>query len=187
MIMRRRHYSVLLAVLLALTAPTYALAQSTTHAPPLDTHLRNMIEAMRPLTESTITALTDKPVMITFFASWCPPCRPEFKEINRLRQEFSSDEIEIIAINIFEAHFNDNRQIRMKRFLRSTAPRFPVLRPKNEQSAIQKLGAVDRIPTVFLYDALGQPRYTFIHQKDATKTHIMADEIRPHIEAILNK
>lgn len=168
-----------------LAFPTYA--QSTAQAPSLTTTLKALIAEMQPMTEKPLQALDNKPLLVTFFASWCPPCRPEFAEINALRKEFPESAINMIAINIFEDHFDDPRGVRMKRFLRSTAPTFPVLRPEHEDRALKHLGKLDRIPTVYLFAADGTPRYTFIHQLDAAKTHITASEIRPHIEDVISK
>ena len=177
----------LLSLVLPMGFAISSHAQSTANAPTLDTSLKTLISEMQPMTKMTLGPLDNKPLLVTFFASWCPPCRPEFVEINTLRKEFPESAITMIAINIFEDHFDDPRGVRMKRFLRSTAPNFPVLKPGDEDQALKKLGDLDRIPTVYLFDADGTPRYTFIHQRNATKTHITASEIRPHIKAAIRK
>lgn len=174
----------LLTVLL-LAMPVISYAQSTAKAPELNSALKRMIGGMTSMTDHPMPSLSDKPVLITFFASWCPPCRPEFAEINQIRSVYPADSLQIIAINIFEDHFDDPGQIRMKRFLRKSSPQFSVLRPNDEASVLSQFGKLDRIPTVYLYDASGRARYTFIHQQDATKSHTTADELLPHIKNIL--
>ncbi len=183
--MRFFHFLFLLSIMVLTNLPSTLSAQSTALAPTLDGRLKSFIRAMQPLTNQPAPALTEKPLLITFFASWCPPCGPEFAEINELRNRFPATAVEMIAINIFEQHFEDAGGIRMKRFLRRTKPAFPVLRPTDEPLALKKLGNLDRIPTVYLYSGSGHPIYTFIHQQDAAKTHITATEIAPHIAAAL--
>ena len=181
------HFFMALMMVTALWGhPGAARAQSTAKAPILDTALKSAIRSMIPLTDMAAPPLENKPVLITFFASWCPPCRPEFAELNSLRKRYPSDKLEIVAINVFESHFDDPGQIRMKRFLRKSAPHFSILAPQDDTSVIRQFGNLDRIPTVYLYDGSGQSRYSFIHQQDATKTHVTAAELIPHIEAILS-
>jgi thiol-disulfide isomerase/thioredoxin len=49
-----------------------------------------------------------------FFASWCPPCRTEFENLNTLKAEFATA-IEIVAVNIFEA-WDENDDERLTGF-----------------------------------------------------------------------
>ncbi len=64
----------------------------------------------KPLLE---THLVDRVVVIGFFASWCPPCRPEFETLNALRREFAHEDVEVLAVNIFEDHFKTDAEARL--------------------------------------------------------------------------
>lgn len=44
---------------------------------------------------------TSKPVLINFWATWCPPCRTEMPGLQSLYEEFSND-IDFIMVNVGE-------------------------------------------------------------------------------------
>ena len=69
----------------------------------------------------------NRPVLVTFFASWCPPCTAEFRELNKLRDAFPPDRLNIIAINLYEDYAADPDGRRMNRFLKRTNPAFPLV------------------------------------------------------------
>lgn len=127
--------------------------------------------------------LIDKSVVVTFFASWCPPCREEFQILNTLRDEFSADDLTIVAVNVFE-DFNDNDEMRLKQFLSDTAPEFHVVSGTEETK--QHFGNINRIPTLFVFDAHGQPAMHFIHRQGASKSTVELNELRKAIRATLD-
>ena len=50
-----------------------------------------------------IAGSTDKQVvLVNFYASWCPPCREEIKDLIKVREQFSSNDLRIIAVNLDE-------------------------------------------------------------------------------------
>ena len=56
------------------------------------------------LTSSTgetvrLSDLRGKPLIVNFWASWCEPCRYEMPAMQRVYQEYSSQELEILAVN----------------------------------------------------------------------------------------
>lgn len=174
-----------LTVMAYLLLPAAAMAQSTAKAPPLDDSLRAFIAAMNPLTERRPGALERRVVVVTFFASWCPPCRPEFGYLNEVRRTFPEREVAILAINLFEDFFSKDRAARMARFLDRTKPEFAVLQGPRDPEIEARFGGVDRIPTVYVYDRAGEPAYTFIHQAGAEKTHATAAELIPVLQGLV--
>ncbi len=118
--------------------------------------------------------LVDKPVVVTFFASWCPPCLPEFMTLNELKKHPDAQGVSIIAVNIFE-DFAGKNPARMQRFLSRTNPEFPVVKGSAEIRAA--FGNVSRIPTLVVYDGEGRESWRFVHKQGATKMTADLDEI----------
>lgn len=43
-----------------------------------------------------------KPVIINFWATWCPPCRAELPAMNRAWEKIKKENIEMLAVNVGE-------------------------------------------------------------------------------------
>lgn len=121
--------------------------------------------------------LQGRPVIVSFFASWCPPCNAEFEHMKLLHLAHAADGLEIIAINLFEdfTGFDDDGK-RLKRFLGRHTPVFPIVTGTAETAKL--FGDVKRIPTVFVFDRSGKPRLHFIHAKGSKKTNPGLPELR---------
>ena len=118
------------------------------------------------------TDLRGRTVVVAFFASWCPPCSPEF---DHLKRAHSVHDPVVLAINIFEAYDGLGGPDRLDRFLARKAPAFRVL---GEGEMVAGLfGEVDRIPTVFVFGRDGRPVLQFVHARDAAKTHVTFEEL----------
>jgi thiol-disulfide isomerase/thioredoxin len=119
--------------------------------------------------------LDGKAVVVTFFASWCPPCRTEFNHLNRVAAEFPAADLSIVAINVFE-EFDGDDAARMSRFLADTRPRFHVV--KGDEPTRKTFGEVQRIPTVFVFDRHGRQVMHFIHKRGTKKMSVDEGELR---------
>lgn len=49
-----------------------------------------------------LSVLRGRPVIINFWATWCGPCRDEMPALQTLRDETSSDQLEILGVNLGE-------------------------------------------------------------------------------------
>ena len=114
------------------------------------------------------------PVIVAFFASWCPPCTDEFRHLNRLAG-IEGDGAAIVAINLFEAFGGEKNPARMARFLHRTRPRFPLLDGSGDIR--RAFGDIDRIPTVIVYGMSGREVWRFVHERGAEKTHATYEDL----------
>ena len=128
--------------------------------------------------------LANKPIVITFFASWCPPCRHEFEQLNALKTHPQANNATIIAINVFEDNYDKN-PARLKRFLETTKPTFPVI--KGNAQTRKAFGNITRIPTLIVYDKTGKENWRFIHKEGATKMSAELDEIVDALREVVDK
>lgn len=127
--------------------------------------------------------LDGKAVVVTFFASWCPPCRTEFNHLNRVAADFAAADLSIVAVNVFE-EFDGDDAARMSRFLEDTRPRFHVV--KGDEPIKQTFGNVQRIPTVFVFGRDGAQVMHFIHKRGAKKMSVDERELRTAIARALS-
>ena len=127
--------------------------------------------------------LSDRVVVVNFFASWCPPCRPEMAHLNRLVAESAADRLRVIGINLFEDFGGRSGDAALDRFLEQMQPAFPILRGDN--AIAEAFDGVDRIPTLFVFEGSGRMTRHFVHRRGAAKTHLDFEELRAAVAPLL--
>ncbi len=127
--------------------------------------------------------LVSKPVVVTFFASWCPPCTDEFKALNEVRAEYPENKATIVAVNLFENWGGKENLQRMARFLKRTKPEFYVV--KGDKKIAKAFGNIERIPSLVVYDPKGKEVWRFIHLRGAKKMSANAGEIKDALKKAL--
>ncbi len=140
------------------------------------------LPAVQGAATAALATLTNKPVLVTFFASWCPPCREEFANLNDLAEQYRETDLRIVAINVYEA-WDDNDEARMQKFLQLTRPSFPALVGSEDIRTL--FGGISRIPTVYGFDRSGELTYEFIHRVGAKKTNATYDELNSAAKQLL--
>ena len=89
-----------------------------------------------------------KPLLITFWASWCGPCRVELPELAELSHELKDTGLVFLTVNI------DSSAAAGKRFLERGGIDVPAFRLSQEDHA---LIGVRSLPTTILLDGEGLP------------------------------
>lgn len=118
-----------------------------------------------PVTDATFD---DKVLIVTFFASWCPPCRQEFADLSDLYRQYRESGLEVVAINLFEDFDNFSDDKRLAAFLELTQPPFTVV--KGNDAISQQFGTIRRIPSLFVFDRQGRRILAFAHERGAQAT-----------------
>ena len=179
---RARQCGVLFALCLVFT-PALATADKQ---PPLSERTKTTIVALPRLAGPRLTAesLADKAIVVSFFASWCPPCDIEFMHLAELRAAYADAAVAIVAINLFE-DFGGFRAAgsRLERFLARHGPTFAVVKGNDDLAA--RFGGIRRIPTLYVFDSAGRPVFGFIHKQGASTTNADVDAIRASIDRLL--
>lgn len=92
-----------------------------------------------------------KPLVVTFWATWCEPCRDEYPMLNELAKQYAPEGLEVVGVNLDD----DGDLILMRRFLARYKPIFPNYRKKaGEEAAFREAvlpGWNGAIPATFLY------------------------------------
>lgn len=101
----------------------------------------------------TIVNLSDfrnkSDVLLVFWATWCPSCRAEIPELIRLHQEFSSQNLTILAINTA----GQDLQIKVEKFVKAQHIPYTVL--YDQAQSIITLYRIIGIPTNILINQSG--------------------------------
>lgn len=165
-------------LLLAAMAATSAFAPSVNaqRLVALDPQLRKTLSGLDGVTDRLKIqgGLDGHPVLVTFFASWCPPCVEEFHHLNKVHAKYHDAGLRIVGINVYE-EFDENDAVRMKRFLEVTSPRFAAVR--GNEAVRAAFGGIPRIPTVMGFSTKGALRYRFVNERGAVKTSPTTSEL----------
>ena len=87
------------------------------------------------------------PVLINFWATWCPPCREEMPFIQEIYEEWLDKRLVLLAVDIGESPDT------VESFMQSYNLSFPVLLDTNQDVALEY--NIRYIPTTFLIDEDG--------------------------------
>ena len=126
--------------------------------------------------------LDGKVVVVSFFASWCPPCRVEFEQLKQLHAAYAGRGLAVVVLNLFEDWDGDGG-VRLVRYLAAQDSPFAVV--KGSEIAAAAFGNVRRIPTLFIFGRDGRQATHFVHQPGATKTHLGLAELHAAIQLLL--
>jgi len=96
--------------------------------------------------EVSLSDYRGQKVFLNFWASWCPPCREEMPDIQKLHEEYG-EEVVILAVNVGE------NKSTAANFMMQNGLNFSVLLDSNKSTAQNYL--VRGIPTSYFLDTNG--------------------------------
>jgi thiol-disulfide isomerase/thioredoxin len=117
-------------------------------------------------------SIGSKPVMLIFWASWCPSCKTEVPKINQLAEKFRSRGMEFIGVNV---GYNDSVE-RAQAFVKKTGMSYPVF--FDSKGAVTEQYGLQGVPTVIIADKNGVIRFRNFAAPDVTEAtfaQLMAD------------
>lgn len=110
-------------------------------------------------------------VLVSFWASWCPPCLVEMPGLQRLAKRLAERPFAVLAVNVGE------RPNQLRRALKLTGFEQPVLLDSGSETFSQWGASV--LPTSYLIDKTGHIRYEVVGPLD------WEDDEAAAIEALL--
>ncbi|MDR2713912.1 MAG: TlpA family protein disulfide reductase [Coriobacteriales bacterium] len=99
--------------------------------------------------EIKLSDLRGKPVVLNFWASWCPPCKGEMPEFNVVYEELGS-EVEFVMLNLLDTNETPDDALA---FVQSQGYSFPVYFDLQQEGALAY--NVRAIPATVLIDKDG--------------------------------
>lgn len=97
----------------------------------------------------SLSSLEGKKVILNFWATWCPPCRKEMPDMQKIHDDYEG-EVVVAAVNLTSSEKNIDS---VKRFVDELGLSFPVL--LDEDGKINKQFEVLSYPTSYIVNEKG--------------------------------
>ena len=107
--------------LVMLAAAVVAAPQAPNTAAPRDPELIDKQDYQKLLAQ-----YHGKPLLVTFWATWCEPCRHEYPMLNELAKKYAPQGLKVVGVSMDD----DGDLILIRRFLARYKPVFPNYRKK---------------------------------------------------------
>lgn len=89
-----------------------------------------------------------KPVMLNFFATWCPPCRAEMPALQAVYRDYEAKGFVILGVNLGETNLAVNN------FAKGLGLTFPIVIDKSD--AVSRTYGIIPLPTSYFVDKNGK-------------------------------
>lgn len=101
----------------------------------------------------TLTEYRGNPVLLDFWATWCPPCRDSIPELVELQAKYRDRGLVILGVSMDDPLRTDDRDL--KTFKEDFNINYPILRASQEVVEDYFDGTNISIPTLFIIDREG--------------------------------
>ncbi|MED3642807.1 TlpA disulfide reductase family protein [Caldifermentibacillus hisashii] len=98
----------------------------------------------------SLSELAGKKVILNFWATWCPPCREEMPAMERVYEQYSDSNVEIIAVN---STVGKETKEKAEEFVKELGLTFPI--PLDIEGEVIKLYQIYGLPTSYFIDTNG--------------------------------
>jgi thiol-disulfide isomerase/thioredoxin len=105
------------------------------------------------------------PVLLNFWATWCPPCVDEVPSLEDLARKLDGTDLRLLAVSV------DDDWGTIRRFFPKGSAIGVLLDASHE---IPKKFGTEKYPESFLIDAAGRVRYYFINKRDWSRPEAVA-------------
>jgi len=110
-----------------------------------------------------------KPVIISFWATWCPPCRKEIPYFNRAWEKLKDDNVEILFVNI-----NEGKET-IEAYTKDNPIKMTIIR--DEGAGQLQNWNMTGLPTTFVIDPMGKVVYQAMGERAWDSDEIL-DKVR---------
>ncbi len=105
----------------------------------------------------TLRGLRGRPVLVNFWATWCPPCIEEMPSMEELARRLGNRAV-VLAVSV------DEDWDTLKRFFAGRTVPLAVLLDASKQ--VPKSYGTEKYPETFLIDGAGRVRHAFINKRN---------------------
>ena len=113
----------------------------------------------------SLSAQRGHPVLLNFWATWCPPCVDEVPSLEDLARKLEGTDLRLLAVSV------DDDWAAIRRFFPKGSSIGVLLDTSHD---IPKKFGTDKYPETFLIDAAGRVRYYFINKRDWSRPEAVA-------------
>jgi peroxiredoxin len=113
----------------------------------------------------SLSAQRGHPVLLNFWATWCPPCVDEVPSMEDLARKLDGTDLRLLAVSV------DDDWGTIRRFFPKGSAMGVLLDTSHE---IPKKFGTEKYPESFLIDASGRVRYYFINKRDWSRPEAVA-------------